>query len=293
MRFLFFLLITGMTSLSAMEVVDDAGHKLTLDKPAQTIISLAPHATELLFEAGAGKQIIGVVQYSNFPDAAKRIPLVGGYKKLDLERIVSMQPDLIIGWQSGNQASELAQLQQLGLNVFLTEPRKLSDIANLLQRLGKLTGNEVQANKAAAQFMQRYHSLQQRYQNKKSLRAFYQVWDQPLMTINGKHLISDVMRLCGLENVFANVGSLVPRVNQEAVLETNPQMIVAGGIAKHRPDWIAEWKKWPNLSAVRLDGMVDIQPDIIQRHSPRILLGAEQLCRNADEIRKKLEQNAK
>lgn len=289
MRVLFLLTFIWSTSLQAIEVVDDAGNKIQLNKPAQRIISLAPHATELLFEAGAGQHIIGVVQYSNFPEAAKRIPQVGGYKKLDMERIVSMQPDLIIGWQTGNQESELAQLQQLGFTVFLTEPRRLPDIASLLERFGKLAGSETIAKRAASHFMQRYQSLKQQYQGKKPLRAFYQIWDQPLMTINGKHLISDVMRLCGLQNVFANVGTLVPRINQESVLEADPQLIVAGGMGKVRPDWARQWQRWTDLSAIRLNALFDIPPDIIQRHSPRILQGAEELCRHAEKIRKKLD----
>lgn len=288
MRIIFLFAFIFSTSLQAIEVVDDVGNNIQLSKPAQRIISLAPHATELLFEAGAGKQIIGVVKYSNFPEAAKRIPQVGGYKKLDMERIVSMQPDLIIAWQTGNQESELAQLQQLGFNVFLTEPRQLPDIADLLKRLGQLAGSAVVANHAASRFTQQYHSLKKQYQGKKPLRAFYQIWDQPLMTINGKHLISDVMRLCGLQNVFADVGTLVPRINQESVLEADPQLIIAGGMGKVRPDWAKQWQRWHGLSASRLDALFDIHPDLIQRHSPRILQGAEELCQHADKIRKKL-----
>ena len=288
MRILFLLSLIWSASLQAIEVVDDVGHTIQINKPAQRIISLAPHVTELLFEAGAGQKIIGVDQYSNYPEAAKRISQIGGYKKLDMERIVSMQPDLIIGWQTGNRKSELAQLKQLGFTVFLTEPRQLPDIASLLERLGKLAGSELVAQQAASRYMQRYLSIQQRYQNKKPLRAFYQIWDQPLMTVNGKHLISDVMRLCGLENIFSEVDTLVPRINQESVLEADPQLIIAGGMAKVRPDWARHWQRWNDLSATRLNALFDIHPDIIQRHSPRILQGAEELCRYAEKIRKKL-----
>jgi iron complex transport system substrate-binding protein len=140
MRYLLIFIFLGCTSAQAIEVIDDAGHKIVLTQPAQRIISLAPHATELLFEAGAGNKIIGVVKYSNFPAAAKKIPQVGGYKKLDLERIVSMQPDLIVAWQTGNRESELAKLKSLGFSVFLTEPRHLPDITSLLNRLGLLAG---------------------------------------------------------------------------------------------------------------------------------------------------------
>lgn len=271
--------------VSAIDIIDDSGRHIHLTKPAQRIISLAPHITELLFTAGAGDKVIGVVQYSDFPEAAKTIPQVGGYKKLDLERIVSMQPDMIVAWQSGNQASEISQLQKLGLTVFFTEPSRLPDIASLLRRFGKLAGTEVNSEDAAKNFMRKLDALQDKYQGKQSLRAFYQIWDKPLMTVNGQHMISDVMKLCGLQNVFADIDNLVPRINAEAVLQADPQIIIAGGISEVKPEWKQQWQRWPELSANRLNALIEVNPDIIQRHSARILLGAEELCRKADYIR--------
>lgn len=282
----FFLLISF--SAHSIEVIDDTRRTIRLEQPAQRIISLAPHTTELLFEIGAGDKIIGTVKYSTYPPAAKKIPRIGGYKKLDLERIVRMQPDLIVAWQTGNQPAEMSQLQKLGFNVFYTEPRRLPDIASLLTRLGTLTGTEQQAGKAAGKFMQDYHSLKSRYQDRKILRAFYQIWDKPLMTVNGQHLISDVMKLCGLQNVFADVDNLVPRINEETVINMDPQIIIAGGISKVKPDWASQWQRWKSLSASRLNALVEINPDIIQRHSSRILVGAKELCESAEKVRLQL-----
>lgn len=285
MRYWFFVFLFYCMPLQAVEVIDDSGRSIQLTKPVQRVISLAPHVTELLFAAGAGDKIVGVVKYSNFPEAAKTIPQVGGYKKLDLERIVSMKPDAIIAWQTGNRTEEMSQLEKLGLTVFYTEPRRLPDIASLLQRLGKLTGNTQQGEQAAQQFLQAYQQLKKKYQGKEVLRAFYQIWDKPLMTINNDHIISDVMRLCGLQNVFGEIENLVPRISEEAVLEADPQIIIASGMAKFKPQWAQQWKRWPQLSATRLNALLDIHPDIIQRHSPRILQGASELCEKADAIR--------
>lgn len=288
MRSLVFLFFLISLSAHAIEVIDDSGEIIHLSKPAQRIISLAPHTTELLFTVGAGNKVIGVVKYSNFPEAAKKIPKVGGYTKLDLERIVSMKPDLVVAWQTGNRHVEISQLQKLGLKVFYTEPRRLPDIAGLLTRLGKLAGTEQQAEQAANQFMHQYLLLQKKYQDKKKLRAFYQIWDIPLMTINGEHLISDVMQLCGLQNVFTDIDNLVPRVNEEAVLKMDPQLIIAGGISKVKPEWMQQWQRWRELSAVRLNALIEVDPDIIQRHSSRVLLGAKDLCEKAEKIRLRL-----
>jgi iron complex transport system substrate-binding protein len=287
-RWLFFLLSLSTIPVQAIEVIDDTGQLINLEQPAKRIISLAPHATELLFSIGAGDKVIGVVKYSDFPEAAKKIPQVGGYKKLDLERIVSLQPDLIVAWQTGNRPTEMTRLQELGLKVFYTEPRRLADIASLLKRMGQLTGNRQRAEQAAESFMQQYRLIKNKYKNKNKLRAFYLVWDNPLMTINGEHLISDVMQLCGLNNVFSEIENLVPRVNVEAVLNTNPQVIIAGGISKVKPQWKKQWQRWPELSASQLNALIEINPDIIQRHSPRILLGASELCEKVEVIRSRV-----
>ena len=287
-RWLFFLLSLGAFPVQAIEISDDTGQLIKLEQPAKRIISLAPHTTELLFSVGAGDKLIGVVKYSDFPEAAKTIPRVGGYKKLDLERIVSLQPDLIVAWQTGNRPAEMTQLQELGLNVFYTEPRRLADIASLLTRLGQLTGNRQRAEQAAASFMQQYRWLKNKYKNKNKLRAFYLVWDKPLMTINGEHLISDVMNLCGLQNVFSGIKNLVPRINEEVVIKTDPQIIIAGGISKVKPEWKKQWQRWPELSASQLNALIDINPDLIQRHSPRILQGASELCKKVEVIRSRV-----
>ena len=287
-RWLFFLLSLGTIPVQAIEVSDDVGQIIDLEQPAKRIISLAPHATELLFSVGAGDKLIGVVKYSDFPEAAKTIPRVGGYKKLDLERIVSLQPDLIVAWQTGNRPAEMTQLQELGLKVFYTEPRRLADIASLLTRLGQLTGNRQRAEQAAASFMQQYRWLKNKYKNKNKLRAFYLVWDKPLMTINGEHLISDVMNLCGLQNVFSGIKNLVPRINEEVVIKADPQIIIAGGISKVKPGWKKTWQRWPELSASQLNALIEINPDLIQRHSSRILSGVKELCEKAENVRLQL-----
>ena len=288
MRFIVFLF--SLVSLPVHAVGIENKQDSLLTKPIERIISLAPHTTELLFAAGAGDKIIATVEYSNFPEAAKRLPRVGSYNKLDMERILSLQPDLIVTWKTRATATQVEKLQKLGLHVVFTEPRSLVGIAEELKRLGKLVGSEQKANHAANEYLNKLEQLQSKYQGKNKLRAFYQIWDKPLMTINGEHLISDVMQLCGLENIFANINNLVPRISEEAVLKQDPQVIIAGGMAKLNPEWAKKWQRWKTLSATRHNALIDINPDIIQRHSPRILQGASVLCNKADTIRKTIER---
>lgn len=281
------LALGGPACAAGIELVDDTGRKLALAAPAQRIVSLAPHVTEMLFAAGAGERVVGAVDYSDYPEAAKRIARVGGYTRIDLEAVAAMRPDLVIGWQSGNREGDLNRLQALGIPVYLSEPRKLDDVARNLERLGRLAGTESTAQAAASAFRARRDHLAATYSGRDKVRVFYQIWDRPLMTVNDHHLIADVIRLCGGANVFGEVAHLTPTIGVEAVLAANPELIVASGMGEARPEWLDQWARWPQLEAARRDNLFFIAPELIQRHTPRILDGAERLCGQIDTARKR------
>ncbi len=283
------LMLVLFTSVAgaAVSVVDDTGATVTLAQPAQRIVSLAPHLTEMLFAGGAGQQIVGAVEYSDYPEAAKSIPRVGGYSGFDLERIVALSPDLVVAWRSGNSAAAVEKLKQLGLKVYLSEPRAFEDVATNLERLSILTGHVAAGQRAAGDYRAELKQLQQRYAGVTKVRIFYQIWNRPLMTINGQHLIGHVIELCGGQNVFATLPTLAPQVDLEAVLLANPEAIIASGMGYERPEWLKEWQRWPQLAAVKSKSIYVIHPDIINRHSPRILQGALLMCEQLQEVRQK------
>lgn len=266
------------TARATITLSDDKGNKVQLIHPAQRIVSLAPHITESLFAAGAGQKIIATVSYSDYPEAAKKITRVGGYPSLDLEKIISLKPDLIIAWASGNNRDQIARLKTLGFPIYMSEPRQPLEIARNIRNFGLLAGTSEVADKTADAFIARYKKLEQQYARKKKVRVFYQVWHKPIMTVSGKHLISKIIHLCGGSNVFAELSTLTPQVSLESVLLARPQVIVSGGMGKSRPDWLDAWKKWPQLPAVKNGHLYYIDPSIMQRVGPRILQGAEQLC---------------
>lgn len=270
-----------------VRITDDSGRELRLPQPARRIVSLAPHITELLFAAGAGKQVVGVVSYSDFPEAAKALPQVGGYTSVDMEAVAALKPDLVVAWKSGNRNAHLDRLAALGVPVYINEPRNLNDVARSLETLGHLAGSDAAASAAAGEFRKRLAALRIRYASQPPVRTFYQVWDRPLMTINGVHLIGDVIRLCGGENIFAELTQLAPTVSVEAVLAANPEAVVASGMGEARPEWLDQWRRWPALSAAAADNLFFIPPAIIQRHTPRILDGATRLCEQLDAARSK------
>ncbi|MDY6944052.1 MAG: cobalamin-binding protein [Pseudomonadota bacterium] len=266
-------------------VRDDLGFAVELDRPAQRIVSLAPHVTELLFAAGAGERIVGTVDYSDFPPEAQRVPSVGSYTGVDMEALLGLRPDLVIAWQSGNIPRQLEQIVALGVPVYRSEPRHLADVAAALRHFGLLAGTETVANQAAASFEFRWRALQSRYATRPSVRVFYQIWHRPLMTINGEHLISEVMSLCGGQNVFVDVSGLAPAVSLEAVVLADPEVIVASGMGESRPQWLDQWARWPDLTAVARGNLFFIPPALLQRHTPRILDGAERLCEALEKAR--------
>lgn len=283
------LLLAG-PALADVSVRDDAGDTLRLSQPARRIVSLAPHITETLFSAGAGDRIVGAVEYSDHPEAAKKIPRIGGYSRLDLEAIAALSPDLAIGWLSGNSPAHIEKIRALGIPVFLVQPKVIDDVAVNLERFGQLAGTKARAHEAAERFRAQIEALRARFSRRPPVRVFYQVWNQPLMTVGGSQIISDVISLCGGENVFAELTPLAPKVTVEAVLAADPEVIIASGMGEAKPEWLDDWRKWPQLTAVKRDNLFFIPPDLIQRPTPRLAEGARRLCEQLEAARQKRAQ---
>lgn len=279
------LIIQWGLAQGAVSVVDDGGRTLSLPAPAQRIVSLAPHLTENLYAAGAGGRIVAAVDFSDWPPEAKKLPRLGSFAKVDVESILAYKPDLVVTWQSGVPPAQIARLQTLGIPVYFSQPRLIDDVAKEIERLGVLAGSASTAQQAAQAFRQRQAQLQARYAKRPKLRVFYQIWHQPLMTINGAHLISNVMQLCGGENVFANLTGLAASVSEEAVLAANPEVLIASGMDEARPEWLDAWRRWTQLTATARHNLFFIPPDLVQRHTVRILDGAEMLCRHLETAR--------
>jgi iron complex transport system substrate-binding protein len=274
---------------ATLSVTDDAGAVVTLDTPAQRIVSLAPHTTELLFAAGGGARIVGAVSYSDYPPEAQSIPRVGDNKALDLERIVAMKPDLIVIWRHGNALAQLDRLRDLHVPLYFSDPRKLDDIPATIDKLGTLLGTSSVAAQASDAFRRDIANLRTRYGSRPTVSVFYQVWNDPLMTLNGDNVVNEVIDLCGGHNVFADQKPLVPTVSTEAVLAANPEAIVTANAGETRPEQplptLDAWRKWPSMTAVARGNLFGIDGDLINRPTPRLALGAAALCEDLEVAR--------
>ncbi len=281
---IFFLGLTGFLALASgalhagVSAIDDEGNPVELAAPASRIISLAPHATELLYSAGAGRNIAATVAHSDYPAAAQALPRVGDAANLDFERILQLDPDLIVAWESGLPASQLARLRALGIPVFLSQPDSLEAIAASIENLGKLAGTRTQADASAAAFREELARLSHAYADNATSRVFYQIWEQPLMTVNGDHLISQVIALCGGQNVFADLQPLVPRISREAVLKQNPEVILVSAAVDHPDKSPGQWAKWQSLAAVRDQRVHYVPWSEISRPTVRMLNAVDHIC---------------
>lgn len=287
MRRAAFLLALGCfgAAHAAITVQDDAGNSVTLARPAQRVVSTAPHITELLFAAGGGERVVGAMNFSDYPEAAKRIPVIGSNATIDMERLLALRPDLLVVWQTGNTARQLEQLKSLGIPVFYSEPKKLEDVATSLTRLGQLLGTDATAQAAANDYRQKIGKLTATYAQRSPVKVFYQIWEKPLFTLNGEHIVSDALRVCGGRNVFASLKVTAPSVSTEAVLQENPEVIL-GGEQHDNQAGINIWKPYKGLLAVQRNNLFMLDSEQLVRATPRIADGIAVLCEKLETARR-------
>lgn len=278
-------LCCASTNLGAtIELPQPDGSILRLEQPARTLVTLSPHLTELAYAAGAGSQILATVEYSEYPEEAASLPRIGDAFRLDLERILTLKPDLVVAWQSGNPAAAVARLQSLGMRVWSVEIRQPGEIASTLEWFGSAAGTSDVANAAAESVRKQLASLETTYKGLEPVSYFYQVAAHPLHTINGEHLISHALALCGGRNAFADTPGLAPQVSHEAVLASDPQALLAPTLPGD-DDPLASWRQWSAMRAVQANALFLVSADEISRATPRMLDAVETACSLLNRLR--------
>ena len=266
-----------------VQVIDARGTTLRLPQPAQRIVTLAPNLTELVFAAGAGERRAGVARFSDYPPAARRLPVVSDAVQVDLERLLVLRADLVLAWQGGTPPDVIARLERAGLPVFVAGASGLDDIARNITAIAQLAGTTAAAEPARAAFDADLRALRAHLHEGAPVRVFYEIWDRPLMTVNKAHLISEIITLCGGVNVFAGLGALTPEVSREALLAARPDIVLGGSSADTPAAFAARWAALPppfNGWTAR-----HLPTDLIQRPTPRIVEGARRLCAHLDAVR--------
>ncbi|QSX35390.1 cobalamin-binding protein [Shewanella avicenniae] len=247
------------------------------------IVALAPHAVELLYAIGAGDEIVAASDFADYPAAAKAIPRIGGYQGIQLDRLLQLQPDLVVAWQGGNSPEVLARIKSLGFKLYLSHPETLASVADELEALGELTGHTAQAQQQAAQYRQQLAALVQQNAAKPKVKLFYQLWSNPLMTVAQGSWVQQIIDVCHGDNVFYDAASPYPQVSLENLLLLQPQLIISAQ-EKGNPQSI-DWQHWQGIPAVAQQHLVEIDADILQRQSPRAIQGITQMCHALDSVR--------
>lgn len=256
-----------------------------LAEQSPRLVVLAPHLVEQLYSIGAGGMIVGTVEHADYPLEASAIPRVGNYAGLQLESILALKPDLVLFWQSGSPAAEINQLQRLGIRTEGFEAKTLDDIAADLEQLGRLTGQQARASQQASAVRSRLAALRQQYQQKKTVRVFYELWDEPLSTIGPGAWPSQALRLCGAENIFADATAAYPQVSAEALLQRQPDLIVQP-VSTTEPRHLTDYtKRFASLKAVQLQQRAQPNADLLHRATIRTLDGVAELCKLIDQSR--------
>lgn len=272
-------------SFSPVCVQDDTHQSVCISSVVERVVSLAPHTTELVAYAGGFDRLVGVDSASNYPDSVQSLAHVGDSQRVDMERLLSLQPDLVVVWGSGVSPGTLKLIKEQGIPVFVSEPLSIQAVADNMIALGRLLG-QIDPESRAKAWLKQFEQLKADYGRRESVKVFYQIWESPLMTIGGQHLIDDVIQLCGGVNVFESLDVLAPVVSLESVIAGNPDLIVTSGNPDRAMASLSHWAEWKQLAAVQNKHYAIMPSDVLVRNGPRLIEGARAMCTAIDRVRR-------
>ena len=270
--------VPAFAATAGITVVDDTGRKVTLARIPQRIVSIAPGATEMLFAAGAGQRVIATVEFSDEPAAARKIPRIGDSNAIDMERVVALRPDVVVVWEGGSNVAQVNRLERLHVPLYRHKVERLADLPVSLRRLGALVGTRESTEKAAQDIEARLARLEQRYGKNAGPTVLLEVWNRPIYTVGGSHMMTDSLRLCGARNAFADLKDQGPSIDTEAILGRDPDVIVAVAPPGRAGEWLDEWKRFGAMRAVKNGRLVAFEDQRLSRLGPSAIAGTEALC---------------
>lgn len=241
-------------------------------------MALAPHIVENLYSIGAGEQIVGTVEYADFPASANDIPRIGSHQGIQIERLLALKPDLVLAWKSGSKADDLAQLERLGVNVLYSDTKEVEKVADELRRLGALTGREKAANETALQFQRKLSAIKAKYQGKQDIAVFYQLWPEPMMTVGKNTWLNQLIEICHGSNVFSDNQTDYPLISIENVVVAKPEVIIIPDEKSDTPQPVVDWRQWPEVPAVKHNQFIHVNADLLHRFTFRMLDGLDNMC---------------
>jgi len=275
--------LSGLIVIACQQDRSSGPIELTSDN-APTLVTLSPHLAELVAAIGADQQLIGVSAYTDYPVSLMDLPRVGDAFSLDQERLTVLAPEIILAWDSGTPPQVIDELRARNFAVEVLTTTQLADIPAAMRRIGELAGQPERAREAAASFDRQLEDIRNEMAGRDAIDVFYQVAARPLYTINRDHYISELINICGGNNVFADLTGLAPLIAVEAVVERDPEVMLASTDAGDTAFSI--WQRWDNLRASRYDNFFQLPADEIGRATPRLLEAAVSMCDALEQGRK-------
>ncbi|MGS0536538.1 cobalamin-binding protein [Pseudoalteromonas sp. SaAl2] len=259
------------------------------NKQQLRIVALAPHIVENLYTIGAGDQIVGTVEYADFPESANKIPRLGGHQGIQIEKLLALKPDLVLAWKTGSKIDDLALIERMGVKVLYSEANEVDKVPQELLRLGKLTGRKDAAKRAATEFQQKLGTIKAKQQGKVSVAVFYQLWPEPMMTVSKNTWINQLIEICHGSNVFANNRTDYPLISIENVIVAKPEVIILPEEKSKTKQPIIDWQQWPEVPAVKHNQFIQVNADLLHRFTTRMLDGLDDMCNKIDQSRAVIE----
>ena len=283
----------NLFAFTVLLLISTLGHATEQSNKKPSILALAPHIVEMLYDVGAGEQIIGTTEHADYPEAAKQIPRIGNYVRLQIERVIELQPDLIIAWKSGNPSDDLQRLAQLGFTIVYSQPNAFNDIAKELRYFGKVTGNEQQGEHVAKTFEQQLTQIESAYKGKEKITTFYELWSRPLTTVAKNSWPQEFLNTCAAYNPFEQVATPYPQISVEQVLAMSVQLIIQPLSVNQTEREGFNWHDWQVIPAVKNNRILQPNADALHRMTTRSLTALKELCAEIDNIRITLPKAAK
>ncbi|OEF95350.1 vitamin B12 ABC transporter substrate-binding protein BtuF [Vibrio splendidus] len=281
-------LVTSLTILSSslwlpLSFAEEAPRTQEKVQPAQRVVSLAPHATELAYSAGLGDNLVAVSERSDYPPQADKLEKVANYQGIKVEKIIALQPDLILAWPAGNPPRELAKLEQFGFNVYYSKTKSLDSIATNIEQLSQYASDTSIGENNAKQYKEQLNALRLKYKDAEPVSYFYQLSEKPIITVAQGHWPSEVFEFCGSRNIFEDSASPYPQVGIEQVVLRKPQVIFT---SQHAIENGTMWQTWQNeIPAVAQNQIWSLNSDWINRPTTRTLQAIQQVCDFFDRAR--------
>jgi iron complex transport system substrate-binding protein len=279
------LLAAPAAAAPTRTVQDDSHAAVTVATAECRIVSLAPGTTAMLYAAGAGHCLVGTIAHSDEPAEAAKVPIVGDAETLDFEQLIALRPTAVVVAVDVVQRVRIDRIRALGIPVYQVHVTRLADMPDSVRRLGELAGTAAIADSKSRELRAELDAIRARYRDRRALRVLYQIWDRPIYTIGGRHVITDALELCGATNIFADLQTAAPAVTREAAVLRNPEVILVSAPPAIAADWVAEWRRFPTLTAVRDAHLIEYSDERIDRMGPSVIAATANLCALIDQVR--------